>query len=1252
MVALGAAATSNAAGSELDVDLARLREAIARLTRRVNAAAVDGNAWLEHHNLLTALCIVTLLASTGARPVSSPFESIRWFDFDRRIVYVEDKRSGPTQGARLCVLSDIAHQVLLERYLPHLESMHRALAPRVLGFAARLRRLLNREADCDLPLFFFLRTQPRFDWIEVSSSQLDIVCADPWPLPWNLFRHLQSTQLRRKGLPAEIRDALLSHGERGAESHGEFSWRVPRDDLALARPLINLLANDLGLTLPDTGVSPLIAAAHLSEPDFSGGLSYGRKAREIRRENHHAAARRTALADIVRLLNRRLPQSLSVADWESIARHMIVREDGKAHSMGSLRAEAFEEYLAQLWNEKRVRVNAKRRYLPIEEGRAWFDEGAIGAHEEIAKLRSEMDRLCESWTRAPQPELAGCLAALELALHCRVSNYAVLAAVVCNLRSVNVVRFQGRYWLEYAYHGEWIDGRPVYRVPISARAAGWIALRKSAKKRLRAIPPVPTALEDLGGIRAERFTEVLRRVCGFVAQANAFELPCAIAAVLRGTHQSSALPHSDWIRTIFIQAPVITEELTSRRPHSSPYDPAPFLANHDLARSVRDIDDASECAMLFDAIQKVLTLPRGVSTRDMARQVSHLLKQSSFRRGSAPFVLVHYVHHLLTRPKKTDVSQTLKAKTVLRYWYALKPGLLDFAYDLALPTLDDQELTELYQQIVRAAELPPDASEAGASGAGLARRRELKPDTDGGTRTFEELSSFHEFAQGIYGLADPDWSEVSPGICGGSGRPGLVLMAEYQAVLATLAVVNGCGALDDATLSAAFVLMACARFGLRIGEAVGLSYGDWVEVNGAIVVLVRSNAIRGLKTEASKRQVPLIGQLSALEQAVAAEVRRRWVLRVDPTKINVSLLPELASATFDAHMNRIEKRLLALIKSATGNRSSTVHHLRHGFACRLLTLLHGQACGLGLPCNEEDTSSARRLLLQANSTDRRTLWAVARALGHASGGAQSLKSYIHLLDHWLPPPMDRPALVASTEGPGFIDLDAYQRVDLISHLKPIASAPEVATEPLFVRYIRYMRLRALRHRDPSDLSRLAVTETLLLERALVALTKALTRRPGTEDTVLLLSRVPETRWRALASLASTARGPSPEVPDSCWLPTIGASRQIVLFHPEHFDLMAKFVAALTLDARDCALVHRNNADAETLDLARTPVLHALLSSSRSHGETFQLDRGVELAPKRVYPDRMVMLPRAIGRITTTYELVLLWVAWIVAGQTL
>lgn len=1234
-------AQGNAAGSELDVDVARLRSAIARLTGRVNATAADSAEWVAHHNLLTALCIVTLFASTGARPVNSPFESLGWFDLDRRLVYVEDKRSGPTQGARLCVLSDVAHDLVSHRYLPHIESLQQALATSAPKFSEQLRKLQRPRADCGLPLFFFLRSEPNFDWIEVSMTQLDIVCDNPWPLPWNLFRHLQSTHLRRKGLPAEIRDALLSHGERGAESHGEFSWRTPCNDLEWARPMVNSLADDLGLALPRGSVLPHTAHARLSDPDFTQRPSFGRAAREARREKSLAAAKRAAQAEIDRLLNKRPPQTLSADEWEKIARAMILRADGDPHAMGSVRAEVFEDYLAQLWRDKRIRAAARRRYTPIEEGHACFNEDAISAQRDIAELRIALDATTDGLSRRLKPALAGCLAAIELALHCRVSNVAVLAAVSCNHASVNVVRFMDRHWLEFGYHGQWSDGRPVYRVPITARAVGWITVRQGTKKRLRALPSIPVQLKAFGGIQADRFADVLRRICWLVAQANAFELPGVLAAVLRGSRESPALPHSDWVRMTYLQAASIGEEDPSDSTIATN-----FLPGRAQAPPTEDTEDPARCAALFDAIQKKLSQP--LSTRQMAADVSRLVKQSGFGAGSAPFVLGHYMHHLLTRSKKTDKSETLKADTALRYWYALKAGILDFAYDAHLPALDDLELTELYQNIVDAAESAPDAAGARQKSA---RRRALKADTDAGQRARKEIRDFHEFARDIYGLEDPDWSEISPGISAGLGRPGLVLLAEYEAMLGTLACFDNCSALDDGTLTAAFVLLTCARFGLRIGEAVGLSYADWVEVGGATVLLVRSNAIRGLKTEASKRQVPLVGQFNALEQAVVDEVRRRWVLREDPSAVQRRLLPHSGSDSFRTHKKQIAKRLLPLIKATTGNPASTVHHLRHGFACRLLTLLHGRPCGMGLPCDEQSTLSTRRLLLQADVPDRRTMWAVARMLGHTSP-ATTIKSYIHVLDQWLPSAPDRCALVHAVRGRNFVDLDALPRSDLISRLEPlvIADAPEPA-QPLFERYVQYLRLRAADRRDACDVARVSPAERQHLDDVLNQVVGRLAGKRAADPFAQLASRVPEKRWRALAVLAGRASLPSPEIAVAAWLPTVGASRQVVLFQSDHFDWMSCFVSALGLTQEDCCLVHRSNADPALLQLASAPGINMFLSPSHMHGRTFQLDRAVELAPKRVYPNRMVLMVRPGGRLATSFELLLLWAAWLATGHT-
>ena len=117
----------NASGSELDVDLSRIAAAIGAMLARLDQVARQPQRWIDHHNQLSALCVIALLASTGARPVNSPFESLDWIDLTRQIIYVEDKHSGPTRGARLCVLSDFAHELLTKHYLPHLAGLAHAL---------------------------------------------------------------------------------------------------------------------------------------------------------------------------------------------------------------------------------------------------------------------------------------------------------------------------------------------------------------------------------------------------------------------------------------------------------------------------------------------------------------------------------------------------------------------------------------------------------------------------------------------------------------------------------------------------------------------------------------------------------------------------------------------------------------------------------------------------------------------------------------------------------------------------------------------------------------------------------------------------------------------------------------------------------------------------------------------------------------------------------------------------------------------
>jgi integrase len=205
---------------------------------------------------------------------------------------------------------------------------------------------------------------------------------------------------------------------------------------------------------------------------------------------------------------------------------------------------------------------------------------------------------------------------------------------------------------------------------------------------------------------------------------------------------------------------------------------------------------------------------------------------------------------------------------------------------------------------------------------------------------------------------------------------------------------------DELGLSCTLIL--CKRFGLRLGEAVGITVADWISSNGAIVLLVRPNAIRKLKTLNSQRQVPLIGTLNSNELAVVNELTRRSLLSPSDNPLG-ALIADVTPNNFISLRDRIGSELRSLLKQVTCNPNSVLHFLRHSFASDVLHILRSDFDDLNSPISGASTDSTRRLLLARDVADRRALWAVCRLLGHKSPGVTA-RCYVHGLENWIPSP--------------------------------------------------------------------------------------------------------------------------------------------------------------------------------------------------------------------------------------------------------
>ena len=224
--------------------------------------------------------------------------------------------------------------------------------------------------------------------------------------------------------------------------------------------------------------------------------------------------------------------------------------------------------------------------------------------------------------------------------------------------------------------------------------------------------------------------------------------------------------------------------------------------------------------------------------------------------------------------------------------------------------------------------------------------------------------------------------------------PGLLLPDEYARIIR----------LFDKEEMYALLVILLFRTGLRVEEAVGLRCGDFASAGGRHELFLEKNEGRGLKTQGSRRIIPLDillepDELSRLQshlnkqKAACGHTRDGWLF----AEANAMTAPNPAVA----------RAAIAYGLKKVASRKLTHHHLRHSFASYLLATLM-------LPADMLDPPVPRRLnsvispqrrervadrLLGLERLGGNALHAVSQAMGH-TGPDTTLRYYVHLLD-WL-----------------------------------------------------------------------------------------------------------------------------------------------------------------------------------------------------------------------------------------------------------
>lgn len=1284
---LNAQAQENIAGSELSPLDPLLREEIARVGQHIGRlAAGPAENWLAHHNAVTVYMTAAILAATAIRPVSSPLESFGQVDWDEGYLFVVDKVASQRHDGRMVVLPSELVRLFQDFYLPHLRRLAASLSSQDPPLSQELQALSAGAASTVMPALFFLRedhARKSLRWFEVSEVTLDSMEVFSWPLPWNLFRHRTSTSLRRLGQDPEIIDGLLGHAEGGTATYGRFSARVRLQDLEAIRPALEQLFAALQFAPPQT---PGWDTTPLDFPDLTPGNSclvegtqFGSAARETRRAKRHADALTEAQSEILRFVGERPVDSISADEWEMLSQRMLLNDSGTPRALGSLRYEALQDWIRQRWCADGTRPRLKKRYLPALEERTLLSHQAIGSRQKVAAALHALQPILEAMELS-RTSLRECLfygTALTV-LESRVTEPPLLRDLLV-AKNFRLVHFDQSYYLEYSPDLDIDSGCAVKRYPISVAAANFLARASTTKRGLdmgKSSPPVEwqKLCEEIGLLapHINTATATISEIAQLVHQANLLEFPASLTAYLNGDLQSVGLPHRDWIRlrhgaagdfgTFKASETESGSEIFEDEqgpPRISPDQHEVHLsalvdrdtADHSPPTGMPDPAISQEASKkLFGEVRTIFrkhaaATAGGIGRRNMDAALCRALDQYRGSAGRSCLLLVEWVRHLLRR--STRKGTLLRVSSVDRYFSSLSLCFLAVGFDHDLLACEEEDVTDFYLRLMDARSSIPDPTESSPeSGSEVTRN---------GYKTLhlalQCLKDFHQTINAAFGVENPDWSEIF------SDGPSLLVSAgcitelEYLRINACLAPIPAQASVGD--LQCAFINLLMYRFGLRGMEAACLLRSDWTEpAPDCVVLMVRSNHLRRLKSPASRRQVPLLFRLTAHERSIIEQ----WFLVRQATPIlhdKDELFPtEFGLDGLEARRGLL-KKIGTVIQQVTRNDQLSPHHNRHTFANRVADLL-----GLSTNLNPFDIGSAahqnaRRLVLGSEESTRRCSWAVARLLGHAQPST-TFRSYIHYFPNLANRSVQLQKFTQQDRSKylqeKLIDLNRITLIhDYLSTFEQdsvtTTTSPLTATEAL--KFVRMLVLR--RNFGIAQLAtNISDQNAKHLENLLIETGHIVSRKKSGSHPLDWLSGIQPTRWAELVrhtelvkwdeSLSSSFPYAGEEISTY-----VGPSRQVLLWKKEHFEFMKQVINCWKLENDSFRLFTNSReltlqkfADDNSLQLITTQTL-------KLEGIKLQVDpvrRGFPLAS---IIDRCAAIGlRGTGSVRSSHEFMLIF----------
>lgn len=987
---------SHCLGSQVVIIDSRVCEAISEAAQKIEELSqLDV---VEHHNAITSYFVTGVMAATGSRPVRDLIESWSQISWIGECLYLEDKSDDHHQGRLVPICESL--QRLLHHYLKHLQILAPHLEALHFSYAREVKDLSLERHSESLPLFFYIESKE--SWRSVSGKQISDSGLFGLDVQPNYLRHRFIQRLTQLGVDPEVIEGWCGHAERYVETYGDYSNRCWKTDKNSYIDRVEEAFSSLQFHLPALFKPSL--APHPTPYSYSSKLkqkkTFGRKAREKERKKEEGLQTKTARYEILAYLRENQATLLDAnrSQIDELIRLMMFTPTGKPHPRSALRYNVLINLLKRIKHRANKRVEYSKRYARPQAALSTFQASIPYSITQLQKIIELIDSFDSDsiFYKTPIEQMrqsdARVYAAILICIEGSISDTQLLKDVIGgkNKRNIALIKdgeyFHLRYNESSFSRKEEADQLLVQgvgqQIQISKFAGELLKRGLSRVKQEKDNVPLPKGITELTRLlnsftgnsskKIDSPSMLIDHLARIVNDNNVYSLSGCFAGSLSGRVRPTSLNIPNWVRlqnSSQVSFPVkAAKSLSSNR---NMFSSSQRLAVQNLPR-----DELYTQALAF--LKDLRNTLGSYKRNDPKATTDKLYEQSQRwcdRVESSMTLLGHWFSEKVLGGREANGSPW-KLGTVESYWSLISSAFAEIAYDTDLFAQDEEEITELYRQLLE--------------------YREDHAENDAFIRL---LRSFERWCS-LAGIESPLWEELDFPVDQRSVRPGFVSNEEHLTVLKTL--IPDLKAVDRENLHAAFIQIITYRYGARFKEATGLLRADIFDSPHGPVFLFKKNKNRDLKNKFSHRAVPLLFELEPLEERVINQVITDYETRYGDKSRGALLYdenhtsPTLAPTT--PYTSKIARILNKVLKRVCGDESIVTHTNRHTFSNILGIVLLGYESVLPEFMNfSVNAKSIRRLVLgNDDNNTRRSTMALARLTGHA-GPKTTFRSYLHFL---------------------------------------------------------------------------------------------------------------------------------------------------------------------------------------------------------------------------------------------------------------